>query len=255
MRLIYLFTFLILNFSKTGFSHSTNADNGVKHLKWTFQGVLGYYDRASLKRGFQVYNEVCAACHSMNLLTYRKLKDIGLSDSEVKSIAATKTVHDGPNDDGQMFDRNGRPADKFSSPYPNKKAAIAANGAYPPDLSLATKAYAHNGGADYVYSILTGYEETPNGFSMPDGKYYNKYFDGYIISMPPPLTSDDLVTYSDNTTATIDQMARDVSNFLQWAAEPELEDRKKMGFKFMVFLILATIISFIIKKRIWRDIK
>jgi cytochrome c1 len=154
-----------------------------------------------------------------------------------------------------MFDRNGRPADKFSSPYPNKKAAIAANGAYPPDLSLATKAYAHNGGADYVYSILTGYEETPNGFSMPDGKYYNKYFDGYIISMPPPLTSDDLVTYSDNTTATIDQMARDVSNFLQWAAEPELEDRKKMGFKFMVFLILATIISFIIKKRIWRDIK
>jgi ubiquinol-cytochrome c reductase cytochrome c1 subunit len=253
MRLIYLFTLLVI-LSSNVFAHGA-ADDGVKHLKWTFQGILGYYDRASLKRGFQVYNEVCAACHSMNLLTYRKLKDIGFSEGEVKTIAETKTVRDGPNDEGDMFDRPGKLKDKFVSPYPNKKAAIAANGAYPPDLSLLTKAYAHSGGPDYVYSLLTGYEEAPVDFVVPDGKYYNKYIDGHIIAMPPPLSSDDLVTYADGTTATIDQMSRDVSNFLQWTAEPELENRKKMGFKFMVFLSLTTIISYIIKKRIWRDVK
>ena len=253
MRLIYFFTLLII-LSNNVFAYGA-GDDEVKHLKWTFQGVLGYYDRASLKRGFQVYNEVCAACHSMNLLTYRKLKDIGFSENEVKSIAETKTVHDGPNDEGEMFDRPGKPKDKFASPYPNKKAAIAANGAFPPDLSLATKAYAHSGGPDYIYSILTGYEEAPADFIVPDGKYYNKYFDGHIISMPSPLSADDLVTYSDGTTATIDQMSRDVSNFLQWAAEPELENRKKMGFKFMIFLSFATIISYIIKRRIWRNVE
>jgi ubiquinol-cytochrome c reductase cytochrome c1 subunit len=245
---------LLLIFSTQNINASEH--NEVKTLKWTFEGVLGYYDRASLKRGFQVYNEICSACHSMNLLTYRKLKDIGFSEGEVKKIAGAKTVRDGPNDEGEMFDRPGRLPDTFVPPYPNKQAAQSANnGAYPPDFSLATKKYAHEGGPNYIYSLVTGYEDAPANFVVPEGKYYNKYFAGHVISMPPPLSADDLVTYEDGTKATVDQMARDVANFLQWASEPELEERKKMGLKFMIFLTLATIVSYILKKKIWSKIK
>lgn len=226
-----------------------------KKLKWTFEGLLGYYDRASIKRGFQVYNEVCSSCHSMNLLTYRKLLDIGFSQREVKTIIASKTVHDGPNDQGEMFDRPARLSDPFISPYPNIKAARAANnGAYPPDFSTATKKYAHEGGANYIYSIMQGYENPPQDFIIPEGKYYNKYFAGHVISMPPPL-SDGLVIFEDGTKSTIEQMAKDVADFYQWASEPELEDRKKLGLKFMVFLAFATIICYIIKRKVWSKVK
>jgi ubiquinol-cytochrome c reductase cytochrome c1 subunit len=226
-----------------------------KKLQWTFEGALGYYDRAALQRGFQVYNEVCAACHSMNLLSYRKLKDIGYSDEEVKAIAASKTVRDGPNDEGEMFERPGRTSDKFVNPYANKKAAAAANGgAYPTDLSLIVKS--NPGGANYVYSVLTGYNEpAPKDFEVPEGKYYNKYFTGGVIGMPEPLIADGLVTYTDETPPTKDQMARDVVNFLQWASEPELEERKKTGITFLSFFTFFTIILYLLKKRIWKDVK
>lgn len=254
MRKSFLFFLFVLIVSDNSYGHGA-GDEQVKTLKWTFEGALGYYDRAALRRGFQVYNEVCAACHSMNLLTYRKLKNIGFSDDEVKAIAESKTVRDGPNDDGEMFERPGRPNDTFAAPYPNEQASKAANnGAYPPDLSLATKAYEHSGGPNYIYSLLTGFEEAPHDFPLPEGKYYNRYFVGHVISMAPPL-SDDIVSYADGTQASVDQMARDVSAFLQWAAEPELEDRKKMGFKFMVFLAFATIISYLLKNKIWKDVK
>ncbi len=250
----YIVTILFSTHSINAYGHASE-DKSIKTLKWTFEGALGYYDKASLRRGFQVYNEVCAACHSMNLITYRKLKNIGYSEDEVKAIAEAKTVHDGPNDEGDMFDRPGRLNDKFVAPYKNKQASISANnGAYPPDLSLATKAYEHSGGSNYIYSLLTGFEEAPQDFQLPEGKYYNKYYLGHVISMAPPL-SDDVVAYADGTPATTDQIARDVSNFLQWAAEPELEERKKMGFKFMIFLTFATIISYLLKKRIWSDVK
>ena len=239
--------------------YSVNANESleVKKLKWTFEGVLGYYDRASLRRGFQVYNEVCSACHSMNLLTYRKLLDIGFSQNEVKKIASEKMVQDGPNDQGEMFERPARPSDHFRSPFLNKKAAAAANGgAYPPDFSLATKKYEHEGGPNYMYSVITGYDEQPPaGFTLPEGKYYNKYFAGHVIAMPPPLTSDGLVVFADGTEATVDQMARDVADFFQWASEPELEERKKTGLKFMIFLSFATIVCYIIKRKVWSNVQ
>jgi ubiquinol-cytochrome c reductase cytochrome c1 subunit len=253
-NILLMMLFLLMSFNRVE-AHGVAEDESIKTLKWTFEGALGYYDKASLRRGFQVYNEVCATCHSMNLLTYRKLKNIGYSEDEVKAIAETKTVHDGPNDDGEMFDRPGRSNDTFVAPYRNKQAAMSANsGAYPPDLSLATKAYEHSGGPNYIYSVLTGFEEAPKDFILPEGKYYNRYFSGHVISMAPPL-SEGVITYADGTEASIDQMARDVSNFLQWAAEPELEERKKMGFKFMIFLAFATVISYLLKKKIWSDIK
>ena len=247
----YLLLLLILLASFN--SYSSDSGEKPKILKWTFEGALGYYDKASLRRGFRVYNEVCAACHSMNLLTYRKLKDIGYTEDEVKTIASAKNVSD-ENDEGEIVERPARLNDKFVAPYKNKQASMAANnGAYPPDLSIATKVYEHSGGANYIYSLLTGFEEPPVDFVMPEGKYYNKYFAGHVISMAPPL-SDGVLTYNDGTEATIDQLARDVSNFLQWASEPELEERKKMGFQFMVFLVFATIISYLLKKRIWKNV-
>jgi ubiquinol-cytochrome c reductase cytochrome c1 subunit len=235
------------------YAHQSEAE--IKKLKWSFEGALGYYDRAALQRGFQVYNEVCAACHGMDLMTYRKLKDIGFSEEEVKAIAATKTFKDGPNDEGEMFERSGRPSDKFANPYPNKNAAIAANGAYPTDLSLIIKAEAHAGGPNYIYSLLTGYDEKPENFDLPEGKYYNKFYAGNIISMPSPLHSDDLVTYTDGTAATKEQMVKDVTNFLQWVSEPELEERKKMGIKFLSFFVFASIILYLVKKRVWKNVK
>jgi ubiquinol-cytochrome c reductase cytochrome c1 subunit len=249
---IFLISACLIFSSKENSNASSKTE--LKKLKWSFEGALGYYDRAALQRGFQVYNEVCSACHSMNLLTYRKLKDIGYSDDEVKAISSSKTVQDGPNDEGEMFERPGRPSDKFVSPYPNKKAAASANGgAYPTDLSLLAKA--NPGGPNYIYSVLTGYENAPDGFEIPEGKYYNKYFAGNVISMTAPLHSDGLVTYTDETPATKDQMARDVTTFLQWASEPELESRKQQGFSFMAFFVFLSIILYFLKKKVWSDVK
>ena len=198
----------------------------VKPIKvdWSFKGLTGTFDRASLQRGFQVYKEVCSSCHSMQYLSYRNLGEPGgpeFTKSEVKAIAASFEIEDGPDSQGEMFSRPGRPSDKFKNPYPNVQAAIAANGgAYPPDMSVLVKA--RKGGANYIYSVLVGYEDPPAGVTLDEGVYYNKYMIGNKIKMPNNLI-DGLVEYSDGTESTVDQMAKDVTTFLAWAAEPELE--------------------------------
>lgn len=216
---------------------------------WSFNGPFGTFDRAELQRGYQVYKEVCAACHSMKYVAFRNLRDIGFTEAEVKALAATFEVTDGPNDSGEMFQRPGLPQDKFPSPFPNEKAARASNGgAYPLDLSLIAKARAH--GPDYIRALLTGYKAAPAGFTVGEGLQYNEYFPGHQIAMPQPL-NDDQVTYADGTKASVEQMAHDVSAFLMWAAEPKLEDRKRMGLKVMIFLVVLTGLFFAAKKRIW----
>ena len=224
-------------------------------VDWSFKGITGKFDRSSLQRGYQVYTEVCASCHSMNLVSYRNLGEPGgpeFSVDQVKAIAANFEVEDGPNADGDMFTRPGRPSDKFVSPYPNVQAATAANGgAYPPDMSVLVKA--RKGGSDYIYSVLMGYEDPPAGFELEDGVYYNKYMDGKKIKMSNPL-SEGIVTYSDGTAATEAQMAKDVTTFLTWTAEPHLETRHKMGIKVLIFLIIFSLLVYLSMKRIWSRI-
>lgn len=221
-------------------------------VDWHFGGLFGTVDLAAAQRGFQVYKEVCSACHGVYHLSYRNLADIGFNEEEVKALAAQATVKDGPNDEGTMFDRPGRPSDKFARPFPNEKAARASNnGAYPPDLSLIIKA--RENGADYVHGLLTGYESPPAGVKMGDGMNYNKYFPGHQIAMAPPL-SDNQVTYSDGTPASVDQMAKDVVNFLSWAAEPEMEQRKRTGIKVILFLLIFTGILYAAKRKIWANL-
>jgi ubiquinol-cytochrome c reductase cytochrome c1 subunit len=216
---------------------------------WSFDGIFGTYDRAALRRGFQVYKEICSACHSMNLLHYRNLQAIGYSEDEVKKIAASVQVTDGPNDQGEMYERPGRPSDPFKAPFPNDQAARAANnGALPPDLSLIVKA--RKGGPNYTHAILTGFGEPPADMKMADGMNYNKYFPGHQIAMPPPL-SEGAVTYADGTKATVDQMSLDVSNFLAWASEPNLEERHFTGVKTVLFLIVLTALLYGVKRKIW----
>ncbi|MAV76852.1 MAG: cytochrome c1 [Candidatus Marinimicrobia bacterium] len=222
---------------------------------WSFDGITGKFDRASLQRGYQVYTEVCASCHSMRLLSYRNLGEEGgpeFSLEQVKAIAANFEVTDGPDGNGEMFTRPGRPSDRFVSPYPNIQAATAANGgAYPPDMSVLVKS--RKGGADYIYSVLMGYEEPPADIKLDDGVYYNKYMEGKKIKMSNPL-SEGIVTYSDGTQATEAQMAKDVTTFLSWAAEPTLEQRHKMGVRVLIFLIIFTILVYLSMKRLWSRI-
>jgi len=224
-------------------------------VDWSFKGITGKFDRSSLQRGYQVYTEVCASCHSMNLVSYRNLGEPGgpeFSVDQVKAIAANFEVEDGPNADGEMFTRSARPSDKFVSPYPNVQAATAANGgAYPPDMSVLVKA--RKGGSDYIYSVLMGYEDPPAGFELEDGVYYNKYMDGKKIKMSNPL-SEGIVTYSDGTAATEAQMAKDVTTFLTWTAEPHLETRHKMGVKVLIFLTIFSLLVYLSMKRIWSRI-
>ncbi len=330
------------------------ASSDVKHpeqVNWAFDGVLGKTDKVAVQRGLQVYKEVCSACHSLKRVPLRSLQDIGLSEAEVKAFAAEYTITDGPNDDGEMFERPGRPSDKFPSPYANDKAARAMqNGALPPDLSLIIKA--RPDGANYVYSLLTGYDDTPtyrceavsdgacvkfthleaeeakvalaaqkeaqaatddaaapaeeakdadkkdgeeatvepaaaaaeptapqvgqvfqcssitHSEAAIDGKevavetcvemgktmHYNPYFAGHQIAMAPPL-ADDQVTYQDDTKATKQQLARDIVSFLQWASEPEMEARKRMGIKVMIFISIMTAFFYVTKKRIWSNLE
>jgi len=216
---------------------------------WSFQGVFGTFDRAALHRGFQVYKEICSACHSMHLLHYRDLAGIGFSDEEIKQIAASVQVTDGPNDAGDMYERPGRAYDIFKSPFPNDNAARAANnGALPPDLSLIIKA--RKFGPDYVHGILTGFGPAPADMPIASGMNYNKYFPGHQIAMPPPL-SDGAVTYADGTKATVDQMASDVTTFLAWASEPNLEERHFTGVKTVLFLIVLTALLYGVKRKVW----
>lgn len=234
-------------------SLSTNALH-PKQMKWNFDGVFGSLDRASAQRGFQVYKEICSSCHGLKLVAYRNLQDIGFSEAEVKQIAAEYSVSDGPNDDGDMFDRPALPSDRFVGPYANDNAARASNsGALPPDLSLIIKA--RHDGANYVYSLITGFVPAPEGFPMAEGKSYNPYFEGRQISMPAPISDDGQVEYRDGTYATKEQMVIDVVNFLQWAAEPETEARNKMGIRTMIFLGVLLVVLLAAKKLVWKKVK
>ena len=223
---------------------------------WTFKGLFGKYDRASLQRGYQVYTEVCAACHSMQYLSYRNLAEPGgpeFTEEEAKFIAASFEVLDGPNSEGEMFTRPAKLSDKFVMPYDNVEAAKAANGgAYPPDMSVLVKA--RKGGADYIYSLLLGYDDPPADIKLDDGVYYNKFMYGNKIKMPVPL-SDGLVEYSDGTDPTEEQMAKDVTTFLMWSAEPHLETRHKTGFRVIVYLIILSILVYLTMKKIWSRVE
>jgi ubiquinol-cytochrome c reductase cytochrome c1 subunit len=242
------------------FFNSVNLQSAekVEYLKTdlSFKGLFGKFDRGSLQRGYQVYTEVCASCHSMKYVSYRNLSEKGgpeFSEAEVKAIAASFEVTDGPNSDGEMFTRPGKPSDKFVMPYENVKAAEAANGgAYPPDMSVLVKA--RGGGVDYIYSLLQGYEDPPSGIILDEGVHYNKYMYGNKIKMSAPL-SDDIVEYGDGTKATVEQMSKDVTTFLMWAAEPHLETRHQMGFKSIVYLIILTILVYFSMKKIWSRIE
>ena len=226
-----------------------------KEIAWSFDGPFGTYDRAALRRGFQVFRDVCSACHSLKLLSYRHLGDEGgpeFSAEEVKAIAAGYQVPD-VDDIGEPAMRPATPLDHFVPPQPNEKAQRAANnGALPPDLSVIVKA--REGGANYLYSLLTGFaEEPPTGFGVGQGLYYNPYFEGWQIAMAPPLT-DGQVTYDDGTTATVDQMARDAVQFLAWAAEPKMEARKSLGFKIVLFLIAFATLLYFVKRKVWHGV-
>lgn len=224
----------------------------LKSTSWDHSGPFGTYDRAALQRGLQVYNEVCASCHSLKYIAFRNLMEIGFSEDQAKAIAGEKTVVDGPNNDGEMFERAAKLSDRFPSPYANAKEAAALFGVAPPDLSLMAKARAH--GDDYIYSLLSGYDEKDgegNDITCGEGTNANPYFvAGNCIAMAAPLL-DEGIEYADGTKATIDQQAHDVSVFLTWAAEPHMETRKQMGIKVILFLIFLSVLLYLAKKRIW----
>ena len=225
----------------------------VTKQDWSFNGPFGVYDRGELQRGLQVYRQICSACHSMKLLSYRNLEALGYTPEQVKSLAAQDMVQDGPNEEGDMFERAARPSDRFKAPYLNDNQARAANaGALPPDLSLIVKA--RHGGADYVYSVLTGYEEPPANVVLTPGMHYNKAFAGHQIAMPAPL-ADGMVAYADNSPMTVKQYAHDVANFLTWASDPHMEDRKRTGIKVMIFLAFLTGVMYLVKKNLWASVK
>ncbi len=227
---------------------------------WPFDGVFETFDRGALKRGFQIYSEICAACHSLRLVAYRNLREIGFSESEVKVIAAEAELPAGPNEegethgeDGMAFMRPAKLADRMVSPFPNERAARAANlGVLPPDLSLMIKARAN--GPDYLYAFLTGYkDEAPEGVELLEGMSYNLYFPGNQTAMGSPL-GDEAVEYADGTKPTLEQHARDIVTFLAWAAEPEMDERKSLGIKVLFFLIVLTAMLYALKRKIWSDL-
>ena len=252
----------------------------IARQDWTFGGMTGHYDKEQLRRGYQVYKDVCAACHGLRLLHYRNLSEPGgpeFAEGNVEQMAAEAQVTDGPNDDGEMFTRPGKPADRFVSPYPNPKAAAAANGgALPPDLSVMAKARTieragpwyleplnwisdvttnyQEQGPDYIHALLTSYAEAPSGMTMAPGMYYNAAFPGHQIAMPAPL-SDGQVTYPDGVPATLDNYSRDISAFLMWAAEPKLEERKRMGLKVLIYLSILAALLYLSKRALWRKIE
>lgn len=249
MKKLFFALFFLFSFN----TYSAGSKIDIPKYDWSWKGFFGTYDRASAQRGLKVYREVCAGCHSMDLIAYRNLEDLGFSNEHIKAIASEYLILDGPNDEGEMFEREAIPSDKFANPYLNIQAARAANnGAYPPDLSLIVKARPK--GADYLKALLLGYVDAPSDKKIPEGQYYNKYMEGNLIAMPSPL-SDGLVDYDDGTEATMDQMATDVTTFLAWAAEPSLEDRKRIGFKVILFLLVLFVLAYISKQQIWRDIK
>lgn len=246
----------------------------IERQKWSFAGIFGHYDKAQLQRGYKIYREVCSSCHSMDLVAFRHLAEKGgpgFTFDQVKAIAAEYEVEDGPNDDGDMFEREGKPFDYHPAPFPNEQAARASNNnAYPVDFSLIAKARGvsdgfpwflvdlatqyQEGGPDYIYSLLTGYKDAPEGVEVGEGQYYNvSYVAGTALSMGPPL-SDELVEYTDGTPQTVEQYAKDVSAFLMWAAEPKLEARKEMGLVVMLFLVVFAFLMYYSKRKLWADV-
>jgi ubiquinol-cytochrome c reductase cytochrome b/c1 subunit len=242
-------------------------------VKWSFAGPFGIYDEAQLQRGFKIYREVCQACHGLSLVAFRNLAEPGgpgFSPGQVKAIAAEYKIIDGPNDQGEMFERPGRPADHFPSPYPNDQAGRAAhNGVLPPDLSVIAKARGYERGfpwfifdiftqyqeegPDYIAALLQGYEDPPPGFPMPEGARYNKYFPGHALQMPPPLT-DGQVEYTDGTPADVPHYVQDIAAFLEWAAEPHLVARKRAGLQVMIFLVVFAGLLYFTKKKVWSSV-
>ena len=258
----------------TLFGGAAVAEEGAlpaKGINFSFEGPFGTFDRAQLQRGYKVYKEVCSNCHSMNLLSFRNLADRGgpnFTEEQVKALAATFKVPADPDSKGEIVDREGLPSDRFPSPYPNTEAAVAANGAAPPDLSLITKAregwhgtfnqlWNGIGGPQYVYSVLTGYEKPSAEVEKEQvqGKYYNPYFQaGNWISMPPPLV-DGQVTFDDGAPNTVDDQARDVSAFLAWTAEPKMEERKQTGFEVLIYLAVLAGLMYFVKKKTWAKVE
>jgi ubiquinol-cytochrome c reductase cytochrome b/c1 subunit len=240
---------------------------------WSFAGPFGTFDRAQIQRGFHVYRDVCAACHAMKHVAFRNLAQPGgpgYSEAQAKQVASEYRINDGPNDKGEMFDRPGRLSDYFPAPDPNEQAARARfNGALPPDLSVIAKARGveaglprglfdivtqyQEGGPDFIYAYITGYEDPPADAKLSDGQFWNKYFPGHRTAMPPPLL-DGQVNYTDGTPATAEQYSRDVSAFLVWVAEPHLEARKRIGFQVMIFLIVFAGLAYLAKKKVWSDL-
>lgn len=239
---------------------------------WSFSGPFGLYDKGQLQRGMKVYIEVCAACHGLDRIAFRNFTELGYSEDQIKTLAAEYEVTDGPNEEGEMFERPAILADYFPNPFPNvEAAAYANNGAAPPDLSLIAKARAATrgfpqfvfdiftmyteGGPDYLYSLLTGYQEPPQGVEITEGTYYNPYFlSGISLAMAPPLF-DEMVTYDDGAPETVDQYSKDVSAFLMWAAEPKLEERKSLGFKVMIFILIFCGLLYLSKKSVWSRVE
>ncbi len=247
----FFFTVALISvFPLSAVSEEKKVD--LLEINWSFDGIFGTFDRASLQRGYQVYQEVCSGCHSMQHLSYRNLSEKGgpeFSIEEAKAIALQFEVNDGPNSDGEMFMRPARSSDRFVSPYPNVEASTAANGgAYPPDMSVLAKARA--GGADYIYSLLMGYEETPADFELDDGVYYNKYMSGNKIKMSEPI-SDGIVEYADGASNTKAQISKDITTFLVWASEPHLESQHRMGFKVIIYLIILITLVYLSKQKVW----
>ena len=229
------------------------GDVVLKQKDWSFSGPFGSFDQAAMQRGLQAYVEVCSGCHSLDYVSFRNLADLGYNEAEIKAIAAQYEVEDGPNDDGDMFMRAALPADRFPAPYANQNAARAANnGAYPPDLSLIAKARAN--GPDYLYSLLTSYEEAPGDTEIPEGMYYNAAYSGHMIAMPQPLYGDDL-TYADGAESSVEAISADLVAFLAWTAEPALEKRKRTGVAVVAFLLILSVMSFGAMRFIWADVK
>jgi len=248
---IFILFFLLFFYTTNLFAAESSTKSLPQH-EWSFEGITGTFDRGALQRGYQVYSEVCSGCHSMKLLYYRDLIDIGFSEDQVKAIASEFTVIDGPNDEGEMFERDARPADRFVSPYLNDNEARANNnGAYPPDLSVITKA--KKDGANYIYNLLLGYKDPPADMEVGEGMYYNIYMAGNQIAMPQPIY-DESVDYADGTNNSAEQLAEDLVVFLTWAAEPELEVRKNLGIKVILFFIILGFIIFLAKNRLWREV-
>jgi len=272
-RHVFALALVGLGTGLAGLGPAAAEDEAPPRLKWSFAGPFGLYDEAQLQRGFKVYHDVCQNCHGINMLAFRNLAQPGgpgFSVAQATAIAAEYQVTDGPNDQGDMFQRAGRPADYVPPPFPNEQAARARYNAVPPDFSVLAKARGYERGfpwfifdffsqyqeqgVDYVAAYVNGYEDAPAGFNLPAGAYYNKYFPGHATAMPKPMV-DGQVDYTDGTPAKAEQYAKDVTAFLMWVAEPHLEARKRIGFQAMIFLLVLAGLLYFTKKKVWSQVE